>query len=176
MIHAENEKLEIQNLHLHAFGEQEGPVIQKMTEEFLQLPETISINVYRGLRIAGNILFSPFSLDDHPEKKCFLLAPLGVLPEYQGLGIGRELIEKGVYHLKLIGADAIFVLGYPNYYASRGFAPAKVLPPHHKLVGETEAWRMLEIKPGSMDGIGGTSVAAAPIMNPMFWDTSGRPD
>ncbi|KZL26277.1 MULTISPECIES: GNAT family N-acetyltransferase [unclassified Pseudovibrio] len=175
MINTENDKVEIQDLHLQAFGDEEGPVIEKMTEEFLLLPETISINVYRGLRIAGNILFSPFQLDDHPEKKCFLLAPLGVLPEHQGTGIGKELIEKGVYHLKLIGADAIFVLGHPSYYASRGFVQAKVLSPHHELMKHPEAWRMLEVKPGSMEGIAGTSVAAEPIMDPMFWDTSGRP-
>ncbi len=174
MNNSTNEILKIRDIHLQAFGEHEGPVISNMVHEMLAQPESISINVQRDGTEVGNIIFTPFKLNNHPDKKCFLLAPLGVLPAFQGQGIGKELIEKGVAHLKSIGVDAVFVLGYPAFYGARGFGGTEVLAPHHELVKYTKAWKMLEIQSGSMAGVSGTSVAVDPIMDPMFWDTSGR--
>ena len=164
----------IQNLHLMAFGKAEGPVISMLVSEFLPMPETISICVTRQDRVVGNIIFTPFFLSDYPNKKCFLLAPLGVLPGYQGLGVGAELIESGVEQLKTMGADAAFVLGHPGYYSLRGFVPTTVLPPFPEVMKLSEAWRVREIQAGAMAGVAGPSVAAEPIMKPMFWDTSDR--
>ena len=169
-----NEVLQIQNIHLQAFGEHEGPVISNMVNEMLSQPESISITVQRDGAEVGNIIFTPFKLNNHPDKKCFLLAPLGVLPAFQRQGIGKELIEKGIAHLKSMGVDAVFVLGHPAYYGARGFGVTEVLSPHHELMKHTEAWKMLEIQPGSMAGVSGTSVAVNSIMDPMFWDASSR--
>ena len=165
----------IRNLHLEAFGKTEGPIVSELAGAFLTLPDSISICVERDDKEVGNIIFTPFHLNDHPDKVCFLLAPLGVLPEFQRQGVGAELIAKGITHLKSLDADAIFVLGHPRYYALRGFEPARVLSPYHEVMTHHEAWKMLEIKPGSMSGAGGTSMAAKPIMKREFWDTSGRP-
>ncbi len=169
------EKQEIQDLHLKAFGEHEGPVISNMVGEMLAQEETISINIKEDDRIVGNIIFTPFKLNDHPSKKCYLLAPVGVLPELHSKGLGKELIEKGVSHLKSLGTDAVFVLGYPKYYGSRGFSPTYVILPFQKEVKRIDAWKMMELKPGSMAEVGGTSVASDAIMKPMFWDIDYKP-
>jgi putative acetyltransferase len=60
------------------------------------------------------------------------VGPIGVLPEYQGLGIGSALMDA-----LLIAADAaevpmIVLLGSPQYYSRFGFRPAEelgVIPP-----------------------------------------------
>lgn len=166
----------IKNLHLKAFGPEEGPIIFDMVGEFLVLTDTISICVERDGTIAGNVLFSPLHITDHPNLNCYLLAPLGVLPEFQKQGVGKELIKSGVEHLKSIGAHAVFVLGDPNYYSLSGFIPTSILPPHHELVTFKDGWRMLEIQSGSMDNISSASVASPPIMKSMFWDTSAYTD
>mgnify|MGYP000633955455 CR=1 FL=1 len=171
MNNSTKEMLLIQDIHLQAF-ESDGPLVSNMAKEMLSQSETISINVERDGKVVGNIIFTPFKLNDHPDKKCFLLAPLGVLPEFQKQGVGKELIEKGVLHLKSIGTDAIFVMGHPDYYELRGFVTTEVIPPYDELVTFYDGWKMLEIQPGSMAEVGGTSVAADPIMKPIFWDTS----
>lgn len=171
----EDKKQEIQNLHLKAFGKKEGPVIYDLVGDILAESETISINIERDGKVIANVLFTPFKLNDHPDKKCYLLAPIGVLPEFHGQGLGKELIEKGVAHLKLLDVDAIFVLGYPKYYGIRGFYPTYVVLPYQTQVQRIDAWKMRELKPGSMAEVGGTSEACKAFMKPEFWDLNYEP-
>lgn len=171
----EHEKQEIQNLHLQAFGKEEGPLIYDLVGNMLTEPETISINIEIEGTITGNVLFSPFKLNEHSDKLCYLLAPIAVLPELHGQGLGKKLIEKGVAHLKSLDVDAIFVLGYPKYYGSRGFYPTYVVLPYQTEVKRIDAWKMMELKPGSMAEVGGTSEACNAIMKPMFWDLNYEP-
>ena len=134
----------------------------------LDKPETISINIEKEDKIIGNVLFTPFELNNHSDKKCYLLAPIGILPEFHGQGFGKELIEKGVAHLKTMDVDAIFVFGYPKYYGMRGFYPTYVALPYQTEVIRIDAWKMMELKSGSMAEVGGTSVACDAIMKPEF--------
>ena len=170
-----NEKREIKQLHLKAFGKEEGPVIRDLVDDMLEEQETISINIEIDDKLVGNVLFTPFKLNENPEKRCYLLAPIGILPEYQGQSLGKELIEKGVAHLKSLDVDAIFVLDYPKYYGIRGFYPTYVALPYQKEVMRIDAWKMRELKPGSMAEVGGTSVACDAIMKPEFWDLNYEP-
>ncbi|NEO69971.1 N-acetyltransferase [Moorena sp. SIO3H5] len=169
-----SEKETIKNIHLLAFGEKEGEEVAQLAEDFLALPETISINVKRDDMIVGNVMFTPFSFKDHPDKKCYLLAPLGVLPKYQRHGLGKELIETGIKYLKSIGTDAVFVLGVPTYYPQHGFVPTDKQTPYPDLLTIPEAWMMLELNAGSTSHLRGETIAVEPIMDPKFWDTSGR--
>lgn len=164
----------IVNIHLKAFGESEGAQIAKLAQDFLDLPDTISINVERDNRIVGNVLFTPFKFKSHPDKKCYLLAPIGVLPDYHNQGIGKELIESGIEHLETLDVDAVFVLGYPPYYASRGFSQTDLLTSYPELLTMPEAWRVREIKEGALEGVSGETEAVKPMMDPVFWDTSHR--
>lgn len=52
------------------------------------------------------------------------LAPLGVLPQLQGRGIGSALIRDGVARARASGWDGIFVLGDVAYYERFGFRVA----------------------------------------------------
>ena len=175
MINKDKTKIkEIKALHLEAFGTEEGPVIFKLVEDFLLREDSIAISVEEGCKIIGNVIFSPFILEEYPEKKFFLLAPLGVLSEYQRKGVGKKLIEESIGYLKSLGGEAIFVLGDPNYYPLRGFKLTTIKTPYSEIMRLPEAWMALEIEEGALKGLHGNSVASKPIMKPMFWDTTGR--
>lgn len=139
----------IKNIHLLAFGEEEGAETADLAESFLALPDTISINAERDGKIVGNIIFTPFLFKDHPDKKCYLLAPIGVLPEYQhGHGVGKELMQSGITHLKNCDVDAVFVLGVPTYYPRYGFVPTDKQTPYPDLLTLPASWMVLELNPG----------------------------
>lgn len=79
---------------------------------------------YQG-QLAGHIMFSAVSLltTETPQEGWFGLAPLAVLPELQGRGIGRALVESGLVALRSAGARGCVVLGDPAYYGRFGFRP-----------------------------------------------------
>lgn len=74
-------------------------------------------------QLAGHIAFSAVSLHAQtgPQEGWFGLAPLSVLPELQGRGIGRALVESGLVALRSAGAHGCVVLGDPAYYGRFGF-------------------------------------------------------
>ena len=79
--------------------------------------------------IVGHILFSRMEAQaDGKSVDAFGLAPVAVLPERQGQGIGSELVEKGIAAARQAGADLIFVLGEPEYYGRFGFSAAAAAP------------------------------------------------
>jgi putative acetyltransferase len=52
------------------------------------------------------------------------LGPIGVLPDRQGEGIGRALIEATVAEARSRGEVAVMLLGDPAFYPRFGFEPA----------------------------------------------------
>lgn len=164
----------IKNIHLLAFGD-EGKATSELAEAFLAEPETISICAEREGKVVGNVLFTPFVFKEQPDKKCYLLAPIGVLPEFQrGFGVGKELMNTGIEHLKSLGTEAIFVLGVPDYYPQFGFVPTDKNTPYPELLTIPQAWMVLELNKGVSETLSGETIAIKPFMNPEFWDTSGR--
>lgn len=78
-------------------------------------------------RIIGHILFSPVTIDEHPEIKNGMgLAPMAVLPEYQKQGIGKKLVNTGIDILREQSAPFIIVLGHADYYPKFGFETASI--------------------------------------------------
>jgi putative acetyltransferase len=73
----------------------------------------------------GHILFSPVTLEGPKSTlKGMGLAPMAVLPEYQGRGIGSRLVREGLRRLKRASIPFVIVLGHPGYYPRFGFSPA----------------------------------------------------
>ena len=61
------------------------------------------------------------SNDHNPKWSGYILAPLGVKPEYQKHRVGSELIESGIKQLSENGVNVLFVYGDPKYYGKFGF-------------------------------------------------------
>ncbi|MEL7281503.1 MAG: N-acetyltransferase [Pseudomonadota bacterium] len=164
----------ILDVHRLAFGDEEGPETAQLAKDFLDHPDTISISAKRDGKIAGNVLFTPFVFADHRDTKCYLLAPCGVLPEYQGHGVGNEIMEKSIDHLRSIGTDAVFVLGVPTFYPRYRFVPTEKQTPYPELLTVTEAWMALELTDGSVAKLSGPTEAIPQFMQSHWWDTTGR--
>jgi putative acetyltransferase len=82
------------------------------------------------------------------------LAPVGVLPEYQGRGIGTRLIREGLEACREAGYVAVVVLGEPDYYSRFGFeqASGKGLGNEY---GVNEYFMVAGLSNGVLDGISG---------------------
>lgn len=84
--------------------------------------ELISLVAEENGEIIGHILFSPVSIDS--KVKIMGLAPMAVLPAWQGKGVGSRLVNAGLKVCSTAGYVAVVVLGHPAYYPRFGFEPS----------------------------------------------------
>lgn len=71
--------------------------------------------------LVGHILFTEVLVG---AERGVALAPVSVLPEFQGRGIGSRLIDRGHRIAKALGYKVSIVLGHPDYYPRFGYVPA----------------------------------------------------
>lgn len=90
---------------------------------------TVSLVAEEAGQIVGHIAFSPVTISDGASG-WYGLGPVAVLPAFQGNGVGRQLIERGLDALRALGAEGCVLLGDPAYYGRFGFrsAPELVYP------------------------------------------------
>lgn len=74
--------------------------------------------------VVGHVLFSRMAIEaDGAALSGAGLAPVSVLPELQGQGIGDALIRAGLDALREQGVAISFVLGHTAYYPRFGYSP-----------------------------------------------------
>jgi putative acetyltransferase len=106
--------------------------------------------------IVGHIMLSPVTLPGHPALRLMGLAPMAVTPPRQRGGIGAALVEAGLAACRRLGADAVVVLGHPAYYPRFGFAPGVRAGLGCEYDVPAEAFMVLALRPGALDGASGT--------------------
>ena len=102
-------------------------------------------------KAVGHILFTLVELSGNKNKlKIVGLAPMAVLNKYQNKGIGSKLVEAGLDKCKLLGYDAVVVLGHPNYYPKFGFVPSIKYGIKSEYEVPDEVFMILELIPKSL--------------------------
>lgn len=72
------------------------------------------------------IAYLAFSPAYHGEERCGLhLAPMAVAPDFQGRGVGAELLRFALRQ-EAIKNQPLFVLGKPDYFSRFGFEPCSM--------------------------------------------------
>lgn len=108
--------------------------------------------------VVGHIAFSAMTLSPaQPELTLFGLAPMAVRPDHQREGIGSALVRAGLNACQEAGADAVFVLGHPEYYPRFGFTPAADLGLASQFDVPREVFMVFETRPGALDGVSGVA-------------------
>jgi len=82
---------------------------------------TVSLVAVINEQVIGHIAFSPVNISDGT---CdwYGLGPVSVLPEFQGQGIGSQLIKTGLSRIMNgIGGRGCVLVGPPNFYAMFSF-------------------------------------------------------
>ena len=115
----------IHSVHWSAFAEGEREIISKLAVNLLSeetTPQTISLVAETEGAVVGHVTFSPVTIGSDKHFQGYILAPLGVKPDYQKRRIGSKLIESGMQQLSRMGVDILFVYGDPKYYSRFGFS------------------------------------------------------
>ncbi len=119
---------QIAELHARAFACQSNHAAETILVDMLRHrgrydPE-LSLVAERMGRVIGHAFFSPFTmmLRNH-EIMAVNLSPIGILPEFQRKGVGRELIWKGHQIACEKGYSCSFLWGHATYYPRYGYIP-----------------------------------------------------
>ena len=115
---------DVREIHLCAFPEGENQIVSTLAANLLgeeTSPKTISLVAEADGAVVGHIAFSPVTVDNNMSWKGYILAPLGVKPEYQKRQIGSKLVDRGIEQLSKMGVNVLFVYGDPKYYGRFGF-------------------------------------------------------
>lgn len=111
--------------------------------------------------IVGHILFTKVLIYNGKENfETLALAPVSVLPNYQGKGIGSKLIKEGLKKAKEMGYKSVIVLGHDKYYPKFGFIPASNYDIKAPFEVPNEAFMALELITNALKHVSGTVVYA----------------
>ncbi len=127
----------IHSVHSSAFPEAEREIVSKLAVDLLSEDSNLKIVSLvaetEGI-VVGHAAFSPVTCNGRGGTvRGYILAPLGVRPEYQKRSIGSQLIESGIQQLSRMSVDILLVYGDPHYYGKFGFsadAAACYVPPY----------------------------------------------
>ena len=135
-------------VHEQAFRGDTEPRLVEMLRESGRV--VLSLVAMVANQVVGHTLFSPVTIDvPSGDSRWAALGPIGVLPDYQGRGIGSRLVREGLAGCRERGCDAVVLLGEPEYYSRFGFVPAS----EHRLTSEYgagPAFQAVELIAGSL--------------------------
>ncbi len=113
----------VREVHLKAFAgrEDEARLVEALHAADAAPVSLVAVEESSG-GVIGHVLFSPVEIDNGGSSiRVVGLAPVGVLPEHQGQGVGSRLIREGLEACREAGYDAVVLLGEPGYYSRFGF-------------------------------------------------------
>jgi putative acetyltransferase len=116
-------------------------------------PAHVSLVAEEDGQVVGHILFSPVTVESAAgEWEALGLAPMAVLPERQGRGVGSALVREGLKECLRRGHDVVFVLGHADYYPRFGFRPAARAGLACEFPAPEEYFMVAELRPGALAG------------------------
>jgi putative acetyltransferase len=116
----------VREVHTRAFaGHAAVPVLVDALRAARAALPAVSLVSTVDNRIVGHVMLSACRLDAPPRLvDVYSLSPLGVLPEFQRLGIGTALVARALAEADRRGVPLVFLEGSPGYYGARGFQDA----------------------------------------------------
>jgi predicted N-acetyltransferase YhbS len=107
-------------------------------------------------QVVGHGLLSPITVrGDRHTTTIVALAPLAVAPDWQGQGVGSQLLSELETRARLAGFPAISVVGDMNYYGSRGYVMAEDFAIHNSLPVPMGSHLIKPLTAGSLAHVGG---------------------
>lgn len=119
----------VREIHTRAFGDggRVADLVDVLRAAAAPLAPT-SLVARVGGDVVGHAMLSASRLDARRRLvDVLVLSPLGVLPEFQGRGIGGRLVARALAVAEGRDVPLVFVEGSPRYYGRRGFERADAL-------------------------------------------------
>lgn len=125
----------------------------RMSDAFI--PELSMVAEIDG-KIIGHILVTKLKIKNETnEFNSLALAPVSVLPEFQGKGIGGKLIVEAHQKAKELGHKSIVLLGHEKYYPRFGYEQADKYGIELPFEAPKENCMVIELIENGLNGVSG---------------------
>jgi predicted N-acetyltransferase YhbS len=136
----------------HTNGDEHN-LVNRLRKSQAFIPELSLVAEYNG-EIVGHILFTKIKIGEHTS---LALAPVAVIPVYQGKSIGSKLILEGHRVARELGYNSVILVGHENYYPRFGYAPASKWKIKVPFDVPDECFMAVELWPNSLENISGVA-------------------
>ncbi|PWG00399.1 GNAT family N-acetyltransferase [Levilactobacillus bambusae] len=135
----------------------EHRLINRLRNEPHYHPEFDLVAKDENGQIIGHAMLSEIQIQSNSQSVTALaLAPLAVLPEAQGQGVGGRLIAALETAAREADYPAISILGDPHYYGRFGYVPASQYQIHASFAVPAEFYMVKPLTPRALAGVTGT--------------------
>ena len=152
-------------------GEAEGQVIGSLVSDLIATTEQqdlIGFIAISGEDVVGSIFFSRLVVPS--DNVAFILSPVAIATNEQGKGLGQQLINYGISHLKSLSVNLAFTYGDPNFYSKVGFSPISesIVKAPLKL-SYPEGWLAQSLDGSSIKAMQGASQCVEALNDQQYW-------
>ena len=131
-------------------------LVQRLRKSTAFIPELSMVAEIEN-KIVGHILLTKLKIKNgQDEFDSLALAPVSVLPEYQGKGIGGILIQEAHKKARELGHQSIVLLGHEKYYPKFGYKQADNFGIELPFDVPKENCMAIELTENGLDGVSGT--------------------
>lgn len=130
-------------------------LVERLRKSNAFIPE-LSLVAEIGGKIVGHILTTKLKIKNKTnEFDSLALAPVSVLPEFQGRGIGGKLIIESHKTAKELGHKSIILLGHEKYYPKFGYKQADKFGIELPFEVPKENCMVIELVKNGLNGVSG---------------------
>lgn len=132
-------------------------LVERLRRSEAYIPELSLVAEVDGRTVVGHILLSEVKVvAEDRVRRALAVAPLSVLPEFQGKGIGGMLIREAHRRAAESGYGAALLLGHKDYYPRFGYRKASLVGIRFPFDAPDECCMVAELVAGGLDGVQGT--------------------
>ncbi len=135
--------------------QQEHFLVERLRKSDAFIPQLSLIARFEN-QIIGHILMTKIKIKNQGNTYDSLaLAPVSVLPKFQGKGVGTQLIKEAHKKAKELGFDSIILLGHKDYYPKFGYKQAHTFDIELPFEVPKENCMAIELTKGALKNISG---------------------
>lgn len=170
-----NDAAEIERLFIKTFsdseGQSEGERIGRLARNLMSNTDKSDFYCFVATeadQIVGGIFFSRVTFEGGTN--AFILAPVAVRTDFQGEGIGQQLIRFGLDALSKDGVELAITYGDPTFYSKVGFrSVTEAEIPAPLTLQHPEGWLAQSLTGDEIQPIKGESSCVEALNKPEYW-------